>query len=94
MNHVCILATPAIYDGYGLKLEIHDWLSENVGQCASDMTDYVWGKKVGYIVRSSDSQINPMYLASGDRASGGKYLHFQFKDSNSAMLFKLRWSGQ
>lgn len=94
MTHICIKATDDIYDGFGLRLEIHDWLTENVGWAASDMTDYTWGKKVGYYVRPSESALNPMYQSSGDRQTGGNYLHFLFKDPAKAMLFKLRWGGK
>ena len=94
MTHVCIPVSEEIWDGYGLRLEIHDWLVQNVGQQASDMTDYTWGKNVGYYMRATESKLNPMYLTTGDRQIGpAKYLHFQFKDHNKAILFKLRWGG-
>lgn len=93
-THICLEARDEIYDGYGLRLAIHDWLRENVGTQASDMTDFVWGKKVGFYMRVTDNRINPMYQTSGDRQTGGKFLHFLFRDANKAMLFKLAWGGR
>lgn len=95
MTHLCLPIRPEIWDGYGLRLEIHDWLVDNVGQQASDMTDYTWGKNVGFYMRATESRLNPMYLTTGDRQMGGaKFLHFQFKDPAKAMLFKLTWAGK
>lgn len=92
-THIYLEASEEIYDGYGLRLAIHDWLRENVGACASDMTDFVWNKRVGYYMRATESRMNPMYMMSGDRQTGGKFLHFLFHDANKAMLFKLTWAG-
>lgn len=94
-THICIPVKDSIYDGVGLRLEIHDWLVINVGQQASDMTDFVWGKKVGFYLRTTETKTNPMHLVTGDRAQqGAKFLHFLFKDPKKAMLFKLAWGGQ
>jgi len=93
-THICLEATDEIYDGYGLRLGIHDWLKENVGGCASNMTDFVWGRRVGYYLRVTESRSNPMYITSGDRQTGGKFLHFLFLDANKAMMFKLAWGGK
>jgi len=94
-THICLEATNEIYDGFGLRLGIHDWLRDNVGPCASDMTDFVWGRRIGYYLRVTGSRINPMYLASGDPAHrGGEFLHFLFRDASKAMMFKLAWGGK
>lgn len=95
--HICIPARKEVWDGYGLTLEIHDWLVANVGQQASDMTDFVWGKKVGFYMRATQTATNPFFLMSGDRAlsmQGAKFLHFDFRDADKAMMFKLAWGGQ
>ncbi len=61
------------------------------------MTDFVWGKKVGYYMRGTDSRLNPMYQVVGDRATtsqGASFLHFLFRDSQKALMFKLAWGGK
>lgn len=94
MTHVCIPVHESIWDGFGLRLEIHDWLVSNVGQQASDMTDYTCGPRVGFYMRATESKTNPMYLATGDRQTGpAKFLHFLFKDHHKAVMFKLTWGG-
>lgn len=95
MTHICIKVNDEIWDGYGLRLVMHDWLVQNVGQQASDMTDYTWSRKAAFYLRASESSIDPMYLATGDRQNGpAKFLHFKFKDPAKAMMFKLAWGGR
>lgn len=95
ITHICIPVRDDVWDGYGLRLGIHDWLQENVGQQAGDMTDFVWGLKVGFMFRVSETKHNPMYQITGDRwvGLGAKYLHFLFRDPAKAVLFKLTWGG-
>lgn len=96
MIHVCLSARDDIFDGFGLKREIHDWLRENFGLAANDMTDFKWNKR-GYYHRVSRNRMNPVY-ASTTRTepdqSSPHFLHFLFKDPSHATMFKLTWGGQ
>lgn len=96
-NHVCIRATDTVWGGMSLTMELHDWLIANVGQPASNMTEFVWDKKARYYMRATQTSQNPLYVATGDKVLsmiGAQYLHFDFHDATAALLFKLTWGGR
>lgn len=99
-THVALLASDAIYDGYGLKKEIYDWLQANVGAMARDMTELQWTSKA-WLMAKTRSPHNPKYHIPSARSSimaeellMPLYLHFQFYRADKAMMFKLAWGGE
>ena len=99
-SHVALLSTEDIYDGHGLKKEIHDWLTNMVGKRATDMTELQWTSKMWYMERTR-SYHNPKYFTISARSNIEAqslnlplYLHFQFYNPDHAMMFKLAWGGK
>ena len=99
-THVALQAHEAIYDGHGLRKEIYDWLIDNVGRRANDMTQLLWSRRA-WLFEVTRSHYNPKYFTSSSRSAIEadayalpKYLHFQFSNPDHAVMFKLVWGGK
>jgi hypothetical protein len=96
-THVCLSARDEIYDGYGIRKDIHQWLRNHVGRAAHDQTDFIWSR-AGYRLMITNSRANPQYITPSmvtvREPNDPIFLHFFFKSTAIATLFKLTWGGQ
>lgn len=78
-----------------MRSEVMDWLVENFGKPANDMTDFQWGKS-----RWFGRHTTEMIRSHGGFGNKGGWMgvpcgyEFMFADRQDALLFKLTWGGK